>query len=116
MRSSGGLQPRPRAPRPPECPLFPGCPVPTPNFRSQPVWTRSFTRRKPLLTWKPLCLVGHRFLKHTNHSPPVWFSGVKCRYPDAGSQVSVLYHLVDPLRSRALERCPSDREPRRLTA
>ncbi|KAJ1201058.1 hypothetical protein NDU88_004874 [Pleurodeles waltl] len=51
-------------------------------------------------------LGGHRFLKHSNHSPVVWFSGADYRCPTAGPQVSVLYNLVVPLRSQALVRCP----------
>ncbi|KAJ1140617.1 hypothetical protein NDU88_006966 [Pleurodeles waltl] len=40
--------------------------------------------------------------------------GAECRCPAAGSQVSVLYHLVAPLRSRALECCPRNRFDSRL--
>ncbi|KAJ1161633.1 hypothetical protein NDU88_002117 [Pleurodeles waltl] len=121
MRSSGGSSAQ--AQRPVRLgrlkrPLYSGCPVPTHNIRPQPARTRSITRREPPLTWKPLCLVdrsrptrsqsrlgrlfipgGHRFLKHSNHSPPVRSSAMECRCPAAGLQVSVLYHLAAPFRS-----------------
>ncbi|KAJ1179847.1 hypothetical protein NDU88_005080 [Pleurodeles waltl] len=115
--------------------LFRRCPAPTPNIRSQPVRTCSFTQFVLPLTWKPLCLVDrsqptrtqrrfrclfilgdHRFLKHSNHSPAVWSSEAEYRCPAAGPQVSVLYNLVAPFRSRALVRCPCGRRPLRLTA
>ncbi|KAJ1129279.1 hypothetical protein NDU88_007650 [Pleurodeles waltl] len=54
-------------------------------------------------------LGGHQFLKHPNHSPEVWSSEAEYRCPAAGPQVSVLFNLVAPLRSRALVRCPRGR-------
>ncbi|KAJ1190720.1 hypothetical protein NDU88_000042 [Pleurodeles waltl] len=79
----------------------------------------SWTDHGPPVKSRPgrlFILGGHRFIKHSNNSLPVRSSETECRCPAAGPQVSVLYHLATPLGSLALERCPRDRVPLRLTA